>query len=74
MITYWVGVFIALCINLAMLYYHGRTEGKITLSNAFIAVILSLTSLAEVVALAIIVLVCLIAESDNIVIWKSKKK
>lgn len=74
MITYWVGVFIALCINLTALYYHGKTEGKITLSNAFIAIILSLASLAEVGALIIICLVFLIAESDNIVIWKSKKK
>lgn len=74
MILYWTGVLITLCINLAILWYVNKTEGVITLGNLILAITCSLASLLEIGVLIVATLICILANADTIVIWRSKKK
>lgn len=74
MILYWTGVLIALCINLAILWYVNKTEGVITLGNLILAITCSLASLLEIGVLIVATLIYILATADTIVIWRSKKK
>lgn len=74
MIVYWIGVFVALCINVAILFYVAKTKKRVTLSNAFTALITSSISWAELGIAVLLGIVILISEADNIVIWRSREK
>jgi hypothetical protein len=74
MIVYWIGVFVALCINVAILFCVAKAKKKVTLSNAFIALIMSSISWAELGIAVLLGIVVLISEADNIVIWRSREK
>lgn len=74
MIIYWIGVFVALCINVAILFHAAKTKKKVTLSDAFTALIMSSVSWAELGVAVLLCIVILISEADNIVIWQSRKK
>lgn len=71
---YWIGVFVALCINVAILFCVARTKKKVTLSNAFCALITSSISWVELGTIVLLGIVILISEADNIVIWQSREK
>lgn len=72
MIVYWIGVFVALCITI--LFYVAKTKKKVTLSDAFTALIMSSISWAELGIAVLLGIVILISEADNIVIWRSREK
>lgn len=74
MIVYWIGVFVALCINVAILFCVAKTKKKVTLSNAFTALIMSSISWVELGIAVLLGIVILISEADNIVIWQSREK
>lgn len=74
MIVYWIGVFVALCINVAILFYVAKTKKKVTLSNAFTALIMSSISWVELGIAVLLGIIILISEADNIVIWRSREK
>lgn len=74
MIWYWIGVFVTLCINTVVLFMIAREVKQVTLSNAFTAIVFSLFSWAELGVIILFVVIYLIGESDNIIIWRSRKK
>lgn len=74
MIVYWIGVFVALCINVAILFYVAKTKKKVTLGDAFTALTMSSISWAELGIAVLLGIVILISEADNIVIWRSREK
>lgn len=74
MIVYWIGVFVALCINVAILFYVAKTKKRVTLSNAFTALITSSISWVELGIAVLLGIIILISEADNIVIWRSREK
>lgn len=74
MIVYWIGVFVALCINVATLFCVAKTRKKVTLSNAFTALIMSSISWVELGIAVLLGIIILISEADNIVIWQSREK
>ena len=74
MIVYWIGVFVALCINVAILFYVAKTKKKVTLSDSFTALIMSSISWAELGIAVLLGIVILISEADNIVIWRGREK
>lgn len=70
MIWYWIGVFIALCVNTVVLFMIAK---QVTLGAVFAAVVLSLFSWVELGFVILFVVIYLIGELGNIVIWKSNK-
>lgn len=74
MIVYWIGVFVALCINVTILFCVAKTKKKVTLSNAFTALITSSISWVELGIAVLLGIIILISEADNIVIWRSREK
>lgn len=73
MIWYWIGVFIALCVNTVVLFMIAKETKQVTLGAVFAAVVLSLFSWVELGFVILFVVIYLIGELDNIVIWKSNK-
>lgn len=70
MIWYWIGVFIALCVNTVVLFMIAKETKQVTLGAA---VVLSLFSWVELGFVILFVVIYLIGELGNIVIWKSNK-
>lgn len=73
MIWYWIGVFIALCLHTVVLFMIAKETKQVTLGAVFAAVVLSLFSWVELGFVILFVVIYLIGELGNIVIWKSNK-
>ena len=73
MIWYWIGVFIALCVNTVVLFMIAREVNQVTLNNVFAAIVFSLFSWVELGFIILLVVIYLIGELGNIAIWKSNK-
>lgn len=73
MIWYWIGVFIALCVNTVVLFMIAREVKQVTLNNVFAAIVFSLFSWVELGFIILLVVIYLIGELGNIAIWKSNK-
>lgn len=70
MIWYWIGVFIALCVNTVVLFMIAREVKQVTLNNVFAAIVFSLFSWVELGFIILLVVIYLIGE---LAIWKSNK-
>lgn len=77
LIIYLIGVLVAIPLNISVFVedkiYNNQHHKQLTLSGLFCALLLSVLSWFEVCFLLSIILFKCIENSDEIVIWKSKK-
>lgn len=74
MIIYLMGVLIALCINIIILFCVARDKKRVTLQDVFCTLAISIISWVEVAVVVLTIVMYLIENSNNIVIWQSRKK
>lgn len=73
MIWYWIGVFIALCVNTVVLFMIAKETKQVALGTVFAVIVRSLFSWVELGFIILFVVIYLIGELSNIVIWKSNR-
>lgn len=71
---YFIGMFIAACISALYMWASAREKGVLVLQDIIIVILLSLFSWVVVLIAVICLVIYVIAECPNIVIWKRKEE
>lgn len=74
MCLYFVGVFIAVCMIASYMWIHAKKQGELVLQDVLIVMAVSVFSWGTVVIFIIALIIYVIDECPDIVIWRRKEE